>query len=82
MATIVRALETTCTLDYYGEHHWTCEGPAAGLMQQSLNAHLQYFDPGGHDPNPPYTHAQEMANLYSGEVLDFDEVPFDPNAIY
>ena len=82
MATIVKALDTVCTLDWDEEHEWTCDGPEAELLSESFNAHLVFFAPSGADPNPPYTHAQDMAELYSGEVLEFDEVPFDPDVVY
>jgi len=81
MATKIKIGDTVCTLDWEGER-WTCEGSEAEDLPPILNEFLEACDPGGADPNPPYTHAQDVAALLGGEVIEFDELPFNPDVVY
>jgi hypothetical protein len=74
--------ETVCTLSWDEIPTWSCQGPEAQTFAQALNLHLKYFDPSGADPNPPYTHAQDMAKRFEGEVVEHDELDFDPDVLY
>ena len=38
--------------------------------------------PRSFDPNPDLTAAQEIVGRFGGEVLRFDQTPFDPKVIY
>jgi hypothetical protein len=38
--------------------------------------------PRSFDPNPDLTAAQEVVGRFGGEVLKFDQTPFDPKVIY
>lgn len=81
MATKIKIGATVCTLDWEGES-WSCEGPEGEDLLPILNVFLEACDPGGADPNPPYTHAEDMATLLGGKVTEFDELPYDPDEVY
>lgn len=83
MATRIRIAEDVFTLHWRQDPMaWTGEGPTAEQMVPRLNRQLAWFSPSGADPNPPSTFAEEMAELFGGEVIEVDEVPFDPDVVY
>lgn len=67
---------TEATIDGYT---WTSEDKA---LEGALNAMLEVSEVWGSDPNPDYTAAQEAVKLLGGEVLEFTESEFDPEAVY
>ena len=81
MATKVRFQETECVLDWDGQR-WQCEGRQAAHYTDLLNRFIKQGRVTGADPNPPHTHAMRAAEMFGGEVIEFDEPDIDPHAIY
>lgn len=74
----------SATLELYGlqatiqSWHWT----GHEWLVDWLNMQL---DPDGHsgdDPAPDYHEAQRIAQLYGGEVIEYDLPEYDPDVIY
>jgi hypothetical protein len=63
------------TIDKY---KWTSDTPK--IAQTFTN--LLPPTPRSFDPNPDLTAAQEIVSRFGGEVVKFDETPFDPKVIY
>jgi len=78
MATKIQIYDTECTLDFYGDG-WTSEDKD---LEDYLNLHWEMFEVSGADPNPPHSHALEMANALGGTITDFDEIESKPGVVY
>lgn len=76
MTATIRILGQEATIAGY---RWT--GADASLVAM-LNAMLDPDGPAGSDPNPDLNAARAAAEAFKGEVLSYEETPFDPEAIY
>jgi len=76
MTAKIRTIGTEATIDNY---KWTSKDKA---LEGALNAMLSPYGPLGSDPNPDYTAAQEAVKALGGEVIEFTESEFDPEAVY
>ena len=76
MTAKIRMGGTEATIDGY---KWTSEDKA---LEGALNAMLEVSEVWGSDPNPDYTAAHEAVKALGGEVLEFTESEFDPEAVY
>jgi hypothetical protein len=79
MATAIVIGEAVCTLDFYGDG-WTCESDE--MLEGYLNLNWGHYEVSGADPNPPYSHASQMADALGGTVTDFDAVKSEPDVVY
>lgn len=52
------------------------------VMVAFLNSRLSIWGPSGADPSPDYTAAQDALQFIGGEIVEYDEPPFDDEAIY
>lgn len=76
MSATVRVMDKEATLDGW---EWTGDEPLADI----LNAILLPGGPSGGDPAPEYHEAERaIGEMGMGKVVRWDEVEFDPDAIY
>lgn len=75
MAATVEIDDQTATIE---ENEWIGDEPLASL----LNAFLDPAGLSGADPNPDWTIADEAIKQFGGKILRFDQLEFDPQAVY
>jgi len=76
MTATIRILGQEATITGY---RWASADAALAAM---LNARLDPDGPAGSDPNPDLNAARAAAEAFKGELVSYDETPFDPEAIY
>lgn len=76
MAATVKVFGVRATVDGW---EWSSDFPALTELLQTM---MDPLGPLGSDPNPDETAARYVVEELGGEVLSFDAVAFDPDAIY
>lgn len=76
MAVVVQIGGIQATIDGY---EWTSDDRQLTAI---LNALLLSAGPSGNDPHPDLTAAQAAVDALGGEIVQADDVPFDPDVVY
>jgi len=76
MAATIQIKDLTATVD---EGHWSSPN---GVLAEVLQAMLGREGVSGADPNHDHTLALQAIAAFGGTIIKFDEVPFDPSAVY